>query len=143
MNDSKTHRGRCLCGAVTYEIQAFPKIVAHCHCVDCQRLSGSGHTTGAMFSTETLKLKGKTAEYNLQANNKTVVTRVFCPACGSPILGKNTGMPGFVTITLGTLEDSSDFTPEVTIFSRNCNKWDIMDTTLLSFDTQPDWKPDR
>lgn len=141
MSNSKIYKGRCLCGAVTYEIQATPKIVAHCHCVDCQRLSGSGHSTGAMFSEDSFKLKGKTAEYQLKSNNHTVVTRVFCPTCGSPILGKNTGMPGFVTVTLGTLEDSSELMPEVSIFSRNCKKWDIMDTSLISFDTQPDWNP--
>ncbi len=37
-------RWRCLCGAVTYEIEGDPMIVAHCHCTDSQRISGAGHT---------------------------------------------------------------------------------------------------
>ena len=42
--------GRCLCGACAYEIEGEPVVVAHCHCLDCQRLSGAGHSTGAMFA---------------------------------------------------------------------------------------------
>ena len=41
--------GRCLCGECSYAIEGQPVVVAHCHCRDCQRLSGAGHTTGAMF----------------------------------------------------------------------------------------------
>ena len=29
--------GRCLCGAVTYSVDADPVIQAACHCTDCQR----------------------------------------------------------------------------------------------------------
>jgi len=41
--------GKCLCGSVRYEVSGDPQIVAHCFCDDCQRLSGAGHSTGAMF----------------------------------------------------------------------------------------------
>jgi len=109
MSDEQIHQGRCLCGVVTYKVRGKPKIVAHCHCVDCQRLSGAGHLPGAMYSEKQFNLNGEVREYELTAENGTVVIRVFCPSCGSPILGKNTGMPGFVTISLGTLKDFSEF----------------------------------
>ena len=38
-------RGGCLCGAVRYECSAEPKIIAHCHCIDCRKSSGTGHCT--------------------------------------------------------------------------------------------------
>jgi len=41
--------GKCLCGACSYKIEGDPIIVAICHCADCQRLSGAGHSTGAMY----------------------------------------------------------------------------------------------
>jgi hypothetical protein len=50
--------GRCLCGAVTYEVDGDPVVVAHCHCADCQRVSGAGHTTGAMFPASKLVIRG-------------------------------------------------------------------------------------
>jgi len=143
MESNKTHHGHCLCGSVSYTVSGTPKIVAHCHCEDCQRLSGTGHLPGAMYSTDQLQLTGEISEYKLISLNNTEVTRVFCPKCGSPILGKNSAMPGFVTITLGTLDDSTDFEPEVVIFSRNKKPWDTMSDSLMPFETQPDWNPEN
>jgi len=142
MDNKLINHGRCLCGAITYTVSGKPKIVAHCHCEDCQRLSGTGHLPGAMYSIDQFQLSGEVAEYKLKSHNDTEVTRVFCRNCGSPILGKNTGMPGFVTITLGTLVDSTKFKPEVAIFSRNKKQWDTMNDSLMVFETQPDWKPE-
>ncbi|PCI51008.1 MAG: hypothetical protein COB49_03130 [Alphaproteobacteria bacterium] len=36
-------------------------------------------------------------------------TRVFCPACGSSLYGRNSGAEEYLTITPGTLDDSSRF----------------------------------
>ena len=138
----QTHKGRCLCGAVTYAVQGVPIIVAHCHCEDCQRLSGAGHSTGAMYAEDNFRLDGQIGKYNLKSERGNIVTRVFCPACGSSIHGQNTGMPGFVTVSLGTLDDSSDFKPAVVVFARNRKRWDLMDEELLTFAAQPHWKPE-
>lgn len=138
----RVHKGGCLCGAVRYEAEGQPLVVAHCHCRDCQRGSGSGHSTGAMFPAGQLRLTGHVAEYKLTSNNGNEVTRVFCPTCGSPILGRNTAITGFLTITLGTLDDSSEFEPKVAVFARNRMPWDAMDERLSTFETQPDWKPE-
>lgn len=140
--ESKSHRGRCLCGAVRFEVSGDAQIVAHCHCIDCQRLTGAGHSTGAMFSTANFRISGRTAEHKLTSEAGHEVTRVFCPACGSPILGRNDGMDGFITISLGTLEDSSGFSPDVVVFARNRKPWDVMDEDLPTFEAQPSWTPD-
>ena len=137
----RIHRGGCLCGAVRYEAEGEPVVVAHCHCKDCQRGSGAGHSTGAMFKADKFRLTGRVAEYKLISEHGNVVTRVFCPACGSPILGRNDGMQGYVTITLGTVDDSSDLEPQVAIFARNRRPWDTMDESLAIFEAQPGWKP--
>lgn len=137
------YKGRCLCGSIEYQVVGEPVIVAHCHCEDCQRLTGAGHSTGAMYALDKFQMTGNVSEYKLQSANGNQVTRVFCPNCGSPILGKNTAMEGFVTVSLGTLEDASDFKPEVVIFAENRNPWDFMDEDIESFDRQPEWKPNK
>ncbi|MHA1564534.1 MAG: GFA family protein [Alphaproteobacteria bacterium] len=138
---SRVHRGGCQCGAVRYEVGGTPIVVAHCHCENCQRGSGAGHSTGAMFAADGFTQSGPVGEYKYQSKNGNEVTRAFCPTCGSPLFGRNTGMDGFVTITLGSFDDSSDFKPEVAVFARNRKPWDVMDGDLLTFDTQPGWKP--
>jgi hypothetical protein len=142
MNDTEpVLEGGCLCGTVRYRLQGPPVVVAHCHCEDCQRLSGAGHSTGAMFPVSQFVLNGRVAEYALTSAAGNTVTRVFCPNCGSPILGRNTAMEGFVTVSLGTLDDSSAIKPDVVVFARNRKPWDVMDDTLPTFDAQPAWRP--
>jgi hypothetical protein len=134
--------GKCLCGAVTYEVEGEPVVVAHCHCIDCQRVSGAGHTTGAMFPRNKLVVRGEVTEFRLQPEADSVVTRTFCPRCGSPLFGENSRMAGFVTISVGTLDDPNGVLPQVVIFARSRRHWDLMDATLPTFDTQPRWMPE-
>ncbi len=140
-DEPRVRRGRCLCGSVKFEAVGEPVVVAHCHCEDCQRLTGAGHSTGAMFPSACFTLSGTIREYVLRSEAGNQVTRVFCPACGSPILGRNTGMPGFVTVALGTIDDSSTLHPSVAIFARNRRAWDAMDDSIATFDAQPEWRP--
>ncbi|WP_108879556.1 GFA family protein [Anderseniella sp. Alg231-50] len=136
------HKGGCHCGSIRYQATGNPVIVAHCHCEDCQRLSGTGHATGAMFAAENFQLEGRLSEYTLAAENGNQVTKAFCPNCGSQVLGRNSGSPSHVTVSLGTMDDSSMLEPQVAIFARNRKPWDMMDETIATFDDQPAWKPD-
>lgn len=133
--------GRCLCGACAFEIAGEPVVVAHCCCLDCQRLSGAGHTTGAMFPEGQVRLTGDVSTYELIAESGATVTRLFCGICGSPLFGRNTGMPGFMTVSLGALDASDDLTPQVVVFARTRRAWDTMDPALPTFDAQPAWTP--
>lgn len=134
--------GRCLCGAVTYEADGEPVVVAHCHCTDCQRLSGAGHTTGAMFAADSVRVRGRVSEFRLESAARNVVIRSFCPGCGSPLFGRNEGMPGFVTVAVGTLDDPDGVQPQVVVFARSRRSWDHRDDALPTFDAQPGWKPE-
>lgn len=136
-----THRGSCLCGLVHFAAKGDPTIVAHCFCVDCQKQSGAGHTTGAMFSKSDIEVSGAIKTYNLKSNNANKVSRVFCPECGSLIYSHNDKLTQYITIPLGIFEDSDSFVPEVSIFARNRKSWDITDEKIHTFEAQPEWKP--
>jgi hypothetical protein len=133
--------GGCLCGAVRYAAEGEPVIVAHCHCDNCRRGTGAGHSTGAMFPAGKVTVSGRLAEYSFASGQGNTVTRSFCPACGSPLFGRNTGMAGHLTIALGSFDDAAGFVPEVTIYARGRQPWDHMDETLETFETQPAWRP--
>lgn len=75
------------------------------------------------------------------AESGNEVTRVFCGKCGSPLFGKSSGIPGFMTVSLGTLDSSGDLIPQVVVFARSRRRWDIVDENLPTYQAQPDWKP--
>ncbi len=95
-----------------------------------------------MYAEAGIRLSGQPAAYAMQSEAGNTVTRLFCGTCGSPLFGKNTGMPGVMTVTMGRLDASDGLLPDVEIFARTRRDWDRPNPAIQSFDTQPDWKPD-
>ena len=133
--------GRCLCGLCSYEIDGEPLVVAICHCLDCQRFSGAGHMTGAMFAEDGIHLKGEPATYSMTSEAGNTVTRLFCADAAALCSARNTGMPGFITVMMGTLDSSEGLKPQVAIFVRSCRHSDATDLAVQTFDAQPNWTP--
>ncbi|WP_324752709.1 GFA family protein [Roseovarius sp. Pro17] len=138
---TKKYTGKCLCGKVTYVVIGPPIVVAQCHCNKCRRLSGTGHTVGAMFTSDAVTISGKLNEFSYLSDKNSQVTKAFCATCGSPIYGKSTRTPGHLTLTLGTMDDACGLEVEVVIFEREKPHWDQLGQDAVSFATQPDWKP--
>lgn len=134
--------GGCACGSVRYEVLGPHQIVAQCCCEKCQRFTGTGHSTGAMFSLQGFTITGKLTKYIYQSDNQTEVTKSFCPQCGSQLFGENSGASEYITISLGTMDNSSEFMPEVAIYAEHLNGWDNLQPGILTFDKLPLWKPD-
>lgn len=135
--------GKCLCGDVTYVATGKPEIVAQCHCEECRRLSGTGHTIGAMFSKDQVEINGKLKTFSYLSGKNSEVTKAFCERCGSPIYGSNTRLPDHITLSLGTMDEAKGLKVEVVIFERDRPHWDGLDESVVSFDTQPGWTPDK
>ncbi|WP_166415457.1 GFA family protein [Cochlodiniinecator piscidefendens] len=135
------YTGRCLCGAITYNVAGPPVVVAQCHCDECRRTSGTGHAIGAMFAADSLTFTGTMGEFKYQSRTGSEVTKCFCGDCGSPILGRNTHTPDHVTLALGAMDDATKLRVEVVIFERDKQAWDSLGDNVMTFDTQPDWKP--
>jgi hypothetical protein len=45
MSESVVRTGRCLCGQVTVELAGEPLAASLCHCVNCQKTSGSAFSS--------------------------------------------------------------------------------------------------
>ena len=95
-----------------------------------------------MFPSDAVTVNGKTREFKYASGKGNQVTKGFCGVCGSPVYGKNTGMPGHLTLSLGTMDDTSGLDIEVVIFDRDKPHWDQPGPDVVSHATQPDWKPD-
>ena len=94
------HRGRCACGAVTYEVNGPLRAVSICHCETCRRQAG--HQVAATNAAlDALTIDG---EENLGAWQSTPeAVRRFCRNCGSPLFWQRVG-GSTVSILAGTLD---------------------------------------
>ena len=137
---SITYTGKCFCCEVTYTANGPPVVVAQGHCDACRRLSGTGHTTGAMFLTESV-VTGELRAFSYTSDQGSKVTKMSCAHCNSPIYGQNTRLPGHLTLSLGTMDDARGLNVEVVIFEQSRPHWDELAQDVVCYATQPGWTP--
>jgi hypothetical protein len=129
--------GGCLCGGVRYVCTAEPAMAGHCHCEDCRRSSGTAHCSHLGVPEATVTLTGQTTSYARPADSGNVITRHFCPTCGSPIYSRNSGMAGLLFLRASSLDDMEVFKPQMHVFASRSPSWNRPDDGLPVFEGMP------
>lgn len=117
------HEGGCLCGSVRYYFEGDPLVVAICHCRHCQRQSGAPFSVVMGVAEAMLHRQGETRTYRDTGDSGEGVDRVFCPACGSPILSRINAMPGVTFLKAGTLDEPGHWTPTMEVYCARAWPW--------------------
>lgn len=131
-----TMTGHCLCGQFSYETSSDPVVTAVCHCKNCQRQAGSAFSIIVAVPSASLTTHGTLKTYADNADSGAVVSRQFCPDCGSPIFSLVPGSPGMTFIKAGTLDDTEALKPQVEVWIKSAQPWARL-TGLPAFDTVP------
>lgn len=128
-----------MCGQITYETTAPPVSgVVICHCVDCQRQTGSAYTSVVGVPADSLTISGDSlASYSTTGSDHGQSTvRSYCSACGSPIVTHG-AYEGVAFIKVGTLDDPSWATPEIEIWRESAPPWTPAFPGTQVFDRDP------
>jgi len=125
--------GGCACGAVRYECTEPPRLVAHCHCEDCRRSSGTGHTTHVVVDEAAFHLTGAVTTFRRVGETGLSVERSFCPTCGSHIVARYAVRAGSVHIRASSLDDPNALSPNLIIYASRALDWTSMDPALPAF----------
>lgn len=129
--------GGCLCGAVRYTCDGETMMAGHCHCEDCRRTSGSGHSSHLAVHEDSVTLAGSVTAYVRPADSGNPVTRAFCPTCGAPVFSKNPAMPGMLFLRASSLDDLEVFQPQMHVFTMRAASWDGFSKGVPTFDRMP------
>lgn len=107
-------KGRCLCGAVAYEVSGDPEMAFYCHCGRCRRWTGSAFA--ALMVLQRDQLSVTRGEDQIQTyREKGHVNRSFCKICGSSLFGFEwPDGPGTV-VPMGSIEDEPGVRPTMHI----------------------------
>ena len=116
-------KGGCLCGAVRFTANAAPEFVALCHCIDCQKHTGSAFAIGIRLPKTALQLHGTVKTFSSLGDSGNPILRYFCPECGSSIYDEPTARPGKSNLNAGTLDDPSSVTPTLEIWCDHALPW--------------------
>lgn len=130
--------GHCLCGAISYTIDAEPTVVALCHCDDCQRQSGAAFSVNAVVPRAALSIDGTPSVYRTQGtDNGNTRERLFCGECGSPLFTMLSEQPDLAVVKSGTLDDRDALQPAVELWRDSAQRWVGTETERLRFDRDP------
>jgi hypothetical protein len=114
--------GGCGCGAIRYRVAADPLIVHCCHCLNCQRQTGSAFVINLVIETVCVELlSGEPAEV-LVPRDGPPHTIYRCPECQVAVWS-NYGRPQITYVRAGTLDDPASVAPDVHIFTRSKLPW--------------------
>lgn len=129
--------GKCLCGDVSYTCSAEPVIAGNCHCTDCKKASGSGYAPTMFFPANMVSITGDVKYYDSKGKSGKTVSRGFCPNCGSQLFGKPEAFPDMIAIRAGSLDDTSQYKPQIDLYTSHGADWDVMDESLPKFPEMP------
>jgi hypothetical protein len=138
---SEVLEGGCLCGSVRYRVTTLPMMVGNCYCIDCRRSSGTSHCTHALVPDAAFFVTGEIRIHDRAADSGALVSRGFCPECGSAILSRNAGMPGMTFLRVSSLDNPDEVEPQMTVYASRAPTWAPLDRSKPVFDTMPDGGP--
>jgi hypothetical protein len=122
--------GSCYCGHVAYEAAVDPHRVTICHCLDCQRLTGSAYrvSVGTTRQQFTL-LQGEPMIYVKTGDSGARRAQGFCGRCGSPLLTYDVDHPDRIGLRVGCIDQRDLLPPAQQIWCRSALSWalDIRD----------------
>src|ERR1700693_2548146 len=84
--------GRCLCGAVSYEVRSPLRDVLICHCEECRRWHGHVGATSAARREDVVLLEQRGLRWIKSPRSDAGARRGFCGECGSSLFWDAPGL---------------------------------------------------
>ena len=106
------HKGSCLCGAISFEVEGELRPGDACHCVQCRRQSGH-YWASTNIPRDKLTVQGMDKVTWFQSSDK--VRRGFCSTCGS-VLFSDPPHLDWTSVALGAFDTPTGTHLEMHIF---------------------------
>jgi hypothetical protein len=113
----------CSCGQLAARVSSDPVRVSVCHCLACQRGTGSVFGAQARFARENVQTSGTASTYVRVGDEGTAVTFYFCPTCGATLYYTLADWPEVVAIPVGAFADPSFPPPVFSVYEDRMHGW--------------------
>jgi len=97
-----------------------------CHCLQCQRRTGSTYSVHAYFRRDTVTTAGRTTSYRRTGDTGCYITFRFCPVCGSTVHWDVEAMPDMLGVPIGVFADPDFPQPTMAIFVGEKHPWVVV-----------------
>jgi hypothetical protein len=113
----------CRCGQFRATCTGEPVRISVCHCLNCQRRSGSSFAAQARWPDAQVLLSGESRTWTTTGDSGTPATFRFCPDCGSTVVYASEGMPGLTAVAIGAFADPDFPPPQYSVYESRSHSW--------------------
>jgi hypothetical protein len=137
---SGAREGGCSCGAIRYRLASEPMIVHCCHCLNCQRQTGSAFVVNLLIEGDRIELlAGEPQPVDVPRDDGSKQRVYRCPECQVALYSEYGG-PAVRFVRGGTLDEPKGVTPDVHIYTRSKVGWVTLPESARAFDEYYDSK---
>ncbi len=130
--------GGCSCGEVRYRLASEPLFIHCCHCLNCQRQTGSAFVINLLIEADRVEaLSGEPRPVEVPRDDGSTQRIFRCPTCQIAVFSQYSRRDVHF-VRGGTLDVPSAVTPDVHIFTRSKLPWVSLPKGVPSFDVYYD-----
>ena len=118
-----TRIAACCCGQLRAVTTGEPLRVSVCHCLACQRRTGSVFGAQARYAVGQVEISGRATEYVRVGDEGTAITFSFCPECGSTVHYRLAGCEGHIAIPVGAFAEPGFPPPVFSVYEERMHAW--------------------
>lgn len=127
-------KATCQCGQLTVELPGPTVAVVACHCIACQRRTGSPFGVAAYYPHDQIRACGTATRFDRNTELDGVFENYFCPACGSTVYFKRTKNPDSTGIAIGAIIEPHEMAPIRSVWEQRRHPWVSISTAVQHFE---------
>jgi hypothetical protein len=127
----------CTCGQLRISVDGEPLGVGVCHCLACQRRTGSVFAALAAFAAP-YAVHGTATEYVRVGDQGARFRFRFCPVCGTNVFHTEEGNDDSVAVAVGAFADPGFPAPRSSVYDCRRHPWVQLPAGTQVSDRDPD-----
>ena len=124
--DIAKREATCRCGQLRVRCTGEPVRISVCHCLECQKRTGSAFAAQARWPDAQVEMEGEAKIWTRIADSGHVAQYSFCPHCGSTVAYVIEGWPGVIAVPIGAFADANFPPPKFSVYEHRKHAWAIV-----------------
>ena len=129
-----TRTATCSCGQLRVTCEGEPVRVSMCHCLACQKRTGSTFGAQARWPRDKVTIEGVSTQYVRVADSGKRLTFQFCPMCGSTVYYRINDVPNVIAVAVGAFADPNFPAPKFSVYESRKHAWSGIPLDAEHFD---------
>lgn len=141
MSADEIYEGGCVCGGMRFKASGTPLRVTVCHCLWCQRRTGTAFGTEVVYPQEKVGWLGDSASRYRHISDESGrwLDIEFCGRCGSNLGFTLEAAPGIRTLPAGIFDDPAWFSPDRQkfkhVYLRSRRNWPDLSSLVEAYES--------